>query len=325
MQEIIELNATLPLELAGKRLDQALAHVFPNYSRSRLQQWIRQGQLKVNDAPARPRDIIRGGERVVLFAEVEAEVIWQAQPLPLNTIYEDEAVIVVNKPAGLVVHPAVGNRDGTLVNALLNYAPELEKIPRAGIVHRLDKDTTGLLVVARTLPAHHALVQQLQARQVTREYRAITVGTMTGGGTVEAAIDRHPVNRKRMAVAPLGKPAITHYRVLTRFRAHTYTSCSLETGRTHQIRVHLAHINYPLVGDPTYGKRLQIPTKSGEELIAALRSFKRQALHAIRLTLTHPLSGQKISWEAPLPDDMASLLSLLEQDRQRHIVKSSYY
>jgi 23S rRNA pseudouridine1911/1915/1917 synthase len=259
---------------------------------------------------------------VVLIAEAEAEVIWQAQPLPLNIIYEDKAIIIVNKPAGLVVHPAVGNRDGTLVNALLNHAPELEEIPRAGIVHRLDKDTTGLLVVARTLPAHHALIRQLQARQVRREYRAITVGIMTGGGTVEAPIDRHPVNRKRMAVAPLGKPAVTHYRVLTRFRAHTYALCRLETGRTHQIRVHLAHISYPLLGDPTYGKRLHIPTQSGEELIAALRNFKRQALHAARLALMHPLSGEEASWEAPLPDDMATLLTLLEQDQQNHTVTS---
>jgi 23S rRNA pseudouridine1911/1915/1917 synthase len=323
MREAIELSTTLPPELAGKRLDQALAHVFPAYSRTRLQQWVKQGQIRVNDAPARPRDTVLGGERVILFAETEAEVIWQAQPLPLDIIYEDKAVIVVNKPAGLVVHPAVGNRDGTLVNALLNHAPELEKVPRAGIVHRLDKDTTGLLVVARTLPAHYALVKQLQAHQISREYRAITVGTMTGGGTVNAPIARHPINRKRMAVAPLGKPAVTHYRVLTRFRAHTYTACFLETGRTHQIRVHLAHINYPLLGDPTYGKRLHIPMKSGEEIIAALRSFRRQALHATRLTLTHPLSGRKISWEAPLPKDMVILLALLEQDWQSHTSRLS--
>jgi 23S rRNA pseudouridine1911/1915/1917 synthase len=251
-------------------------------------------------------------------------VIWQAQSLPLDIIYEDKAIIIVNKPAGLVVHPAVGNRDGTLVNALLNHAPELENVPRAGIVHRLDKDTTGLLVVARNLSAHHALVRQLQARQVSREYRAITVGIMTGGGTVEAPIDRHPVNRKRMAVAPLGKPAVTHYRVLTRFRAHTYTSCRLETGRTHQIRVHLAHISYPLLGDPTYGKRLHIPKESKEEFTMALRNFKRQALHATRLALTHPLSGQEVSWEAPLPNDMATLLALLEQDRQNHTSQQSH-
>lgn len=316
MLETIELTATLPPELAGKRLDQALASVFPAYSRSRLQQWIKHGQIKVNDAPARPRDTVRGGEWVVLIAATEAEVIWRPQPLPLEIVYEDEAVIVVNKPAGLVVHPGAGNPSGTLVNALLNHAPELAEIPRAGIVHRLDKDTTGLLVVARTLTAHHALVQQLQARQVTREYLAIAAGVMTAGGTVKAPIRRHPVDRKRMAVGAVGKPAATHYRIVTRFRAYTEVLCRLETGRTHQIRVHLAHIGYPLLGDPSYGKRLHIPPDSGEELAAALRNFKRQALHAARLALVHPGRRQKLSWEAPLPADMATLLSLLERDRR---------
>ncbi|QBQ53561.1 23S rRNA pseudouridine(1911/1915/1917) synthase RluD [Nitrosococcus wardiae] len=318
MQDTIELNTTLPPELAGKRLDQALACVFPAYSRSRLQQWIKQGQVKVNNALARPRDTVRGGEWVVLVAETETAVVWQAQPLPLEIVYEDEAIIVVNKPAGLVVHPAAGNRDGTLVNALLNHAPELAEIPRAGIVHRLDKDTSGLLVVARTLAAHHGLVQQLHARQVTRQYRAIVVGVMTGGGTIKAPIHRHPVDRKRMAVVPTGKPAITHYRVWARFRAHTDVACRLETGRTHQIRVHLAHSGYPLLGDPAYGKRLHIPRESGEELTTALRHFKRQALHAARLGLLHPQRKQAMSWEAPLPEDMSTLLALLEQDRQRH-------
>ncbi|KFI21753.1 23S rRNA pseudouridine(1911/1915/1917) synthase RluD [Nitrosococcus oceani] len=319
MRETIELSITLPSELAGKRLDQALAQVFPAYSRSRLQQWIKHGQVKVNDAPARPRDTVQGGEWIVVMAEAEAEVIWKSQPLPLEIRYEDEAIIVVNKPAGLVVHPAAGNRDGTLVNALLHHAPELEGIPRAGIVHRLDKDTSGLLVVARNLVAHHGLVRQLQARQITREYQAIAVGVMTGGGRIEAPIQRHPVHRKRMAVISTGKPALTHYRVLNRFRVHTHVSCRLETGRTHQIRVHLAHIGYPLLGDPTYGKRLHIPRESSEELSTALRHFKRQALHAARLGLVHPEKKQEMRWESPLPEDMATLLVLLEQDRQRHI------
>jgi 23S rRNA pseudouridine1911/1915/1917 synthase len=315
VQETSEFTITLPSELAGKRLDQALAHVFPAYSRSRLQQWIKEGQIKVNEATARPRDTVRGGERIVLIATTEAEVIWRGQPLPLDIVYEDEAIIVINKSAGVVVHPAVGNRDGTLVNALLHYAPELEKIPRAGIVHRLDKDTSGLLVIARTLPAHNALIQQLQARRVTREYRAISTGVMTGGGAVNAPIGRHPVDRKRMAVSPSGKSAITHYRVKIRFRAHTYLSCRLETGRTHQIRVHLAHIGYPLLGDLTYGRRLYLPKGSSEELIATLRNFKRQALHAVHLALIHPLRDEKACWEAPLPPDMATVLSVLEQDR----------
>ncbi|ADJ27534.1 23S rRNA pseudouridine(1911/1915/1917) synthase RluD [Nitrosococcus watsonii] len=319
MRETIELSITLPSELAGKRLDQALAQVFPAYSRSRLQQWIKHGQVKVNDALARPRDTVQGGEWIVVIAEAEAETGWKSQPLPLEIIYEDEAIIVVNKPAGLVVHPAAGNRDGTLVNALLHHAPELERIPRAGIVHRLDKDTSGLLVVARNLVAHHGLIQQLQARRITREYQAITVGVMTSGGRIEAPIQRHPVNRKRMAVISTGKPALTHYRVVSRFRIHTHILCRLETGRTHQIRVHLAHIGYPLLGDPTYGKRLHIPRESSEELSTALRHFKRQALHAARLGLVHPEKKQAMNWEAPLPEDMATMLALLEQDRQHHI------
>jgi 23S rRNA pseudouridine1911/1915/1917 synthase len=312
VQKIIEFATTLPSELAGKRLDQALACVFPAYSRSRLQQWIKQGQVRVDETAARPRDTVRGGERVVLIATTEAEVIWRGQPLPLDIVYEDEAIIVVNKSANVVVHPAAGNRDGTLVNALLHHAPELEKVPRAGIVHRLDKDTTGLLVVARTLPAHNSLIQQLQARQVTREYRAISIGVMTGGGTIDATIDRHPIDRKRMAVVLSGKPAITHYRVKTRFQAHTYLSCHLETGRTHQIRVHLAHIGYPLLGDPTYGRRLYLPKGSGEEVITTLRKFKRQALHAAHLAFLHPLSGREVCWEAPIPQDMATVLTVLE-------------
>lgn len=315
MREVHKLTATLPPELAGKRLDQALACVFPTYSRSRLQHWIKHSQVRVNDERARSRDTVRGGEQVVLIATTETEVPWRAQPLPLNIVYEDKALIIVNKPTGLVVHPAAGHLEGTLVNALLHHAPELEGIPRAGIVHRLDKETTGLLVVARTLSAHHTLVQQFQARQITREYCAITAGVMTGGGVIEAPIGRHPVDRKRMAVVPAGKSAVTHYRVATRFRGHTYIICRLETGRTHQIRVHLAHIGYPLVGDPAYGKRAFIPKGSGEELITTLRNFKRQALHATRLAFIHPLSGQEVRWEAPLPDDMTVLLSMLEQDR----------
>ena len=318
MQETSEFITILPAELAGKRLDQALAHVFPAYSRSRLQQWVKEGQIKVNEAIARPRDTVRGGERVVLIATTEAEVIWRGQSLPLDIIYEDEAIIVINKSAGVVVHPGAGNRDGTLVNALLHHAPELEKVPRAGIVHRLDKDTTGLLVVARTLPSHNALIQQLQRRRVIREYRAISTGVMTGGGTVNAPIHRHPVDRKRMAVSPSGKPAITHYRVKTLFRAHTYLSCHLETGRTHQIRVHLAHIGYPLLGDPTYGRRLCLPKGSSEKLIATLRNLKRQALHAVRLALIHPLRDQEVCWEAPLPQDMKTILAMLEQDQLTH-------
>jgi len=324
VRETIKLTATLPRELAGKRLDQALTHIFPAYSRSRLQRWIKDGQIQVNEMTARPRDIVHGNEQVLLTATSEGEIPWQGQALPLDIVHEDEAILVVNKAAGCVVHPAAGNRDGTLVNALLHHAPELEKVPRAGIVHRLDKDTTGLLVVARTLPAHHTLIQQLQTRRVIREYRAISAGVMTGGGTVDAPLGRHPFDRKRMAVVPAGgKPALTHYRVRGRFRAHTYISCYLDTGRTHQIRVHLAHIGYPLLGDPTYGKRPHLLKGGNEKINTALRNFKRQALHAVRLAFLHPLTGQEVCWKAPLPEDMAIVLSLLEQDRKDHDIEAS--
>ncbi|CAB1274599.1 23S rRNA pseudouridine(1911/1915/1917) synthase RluD [Candidatus Nitrosacidococcus tergens] len=314
MKEVIQENTTIPLELGGKRLDQALVQTFPQYSRTRIQAWIKDGQIKINNTLARPRDIVSGGEVVILHTEIEAKVEWRPQPLPLHIVYEDEALIVINKPANLVVHPAVGNYDGTLVNGLLNYASELEVIPRAGLVHRLDRDTTGLLVVAKTIPAHTSLVQQLQSHKIRREYRAITMGVMTSGGVIRASIARHSIDRKKMAVSDSGKPAVTYYRVLSRFQTHTYVTCLLETGRTHQIRVHLSYINYPLLGDPVYGRRLQIPEKSNEMLIDGLRNFKRQALHAVRLGLTHPLSGQEMTWEAPLPEDMKNILTLLKEN-----------
>ncbi|CAH9016640.1 23S rRNA pseudouridine(1911/1915/1917) synthase RluD [Candidatus Nitrosacidococcus sp. I8] len=314
MKGLIQENTIIPLELEGKRLDQTLAQIFPAYSRTRLQMWLKNGQVKINDTSARPRDIVSGGESVILHAEVETETEWKPQPLPLHIIYEDEALIIINKPANLVVHPAAGNYDGTLVNGLLNYAPELEAIPRAGLIHRLDKDTTGLLVIAKTIPAHTNLVQQLQNYQIHREYRAITTGVITSGGVIRAPIARHPIDRKRMSVNDSGKPAVTYYRVLSRFQSHTYAACFLETGRTHQIRVHLAYINYPLLGDPVYGRRLQIPEKSNEMLTDRLRNFKRQALHAVRLELTHPLNGQNMAWEAPLPEDMKNILTLLKEN-----------
>ncbi len=311
-------TAVVPDDLAGQRLDQALAQLFPDFSRARLQQWIKAGQVTVDGQQRKPKDKLLGGEQIELAATSEEEVSWQAQPIPLNVVYEDEALLVINKPAGLVVHPATGNPDGTLVNALLNHAPELSEVPRAGIIHRLDKDTSGLLVVARTLKSQKVLVEQLQAREMKREYQAVVCGVLTAGGTVDEPIGRHPVDRKRMAVVYNGKEAITHYRVIERFRAHTHIRVNLETGRTHQIRVHMAHLRYPLVGDQVYGGRLRLPPGCGEALQTMLRQFKRQALHAARLGLVHPGSGEEMSWEAALPDDMLALLRVLAEDAAAH-------
>lgn len=315
MTSHIQLSAEIPDSMAGKRLDQALAELFPDYSRSRLQQWIRDGKARVDEKVLRPRDKISGGEQVVIDAELEPQETWEPQAIPLEILYEDDSLLVINKPAGMVVHPAVGNRSSTLLNALLHYAPELNTIPRAGIVHRLDKDTSGVLVVARTLTAQKKLVEQLQARTVKREYDAVVNGAMTAGGTVDAPMGRHPVKRKNMAVVESGKPAITHYRLAEKFRAHTHIKVFLETGRTHQIRVHMAHIRYPLVGDPVYGGRFRLPPAASEALLTCLQQFKRQALHAARLTLEHPASGEQMEWQAALPDDMNVLLEALRDDR----------
>ena len=314
MHETIRLAARIPDEQAGRRLDQVLAELFPEYSRSRLSQWIKAGQVRLDDRLPRPRDPVQGGEQVLIEAELEPEGRVEAEAIPLEIVHEDEAILVLHKPAGLVVHPAAGNPAGTLQNALLHHDPGLAALPRAGIVHRLDKDTSGLMVVARSLAAHKSLVEQLQARTMGREYEAVVQRVLTAGGTIDAPIGRHGVDRKRMAVTPGGKPAVTHYRVLERFRGHTHVRVRLETGRTHQIRVHMAHIHCPLVGDPVYGGRPRIPKGTGEALRVALRSFPRQALHAVRLTLRHPLQGVEMSWESPLPEDMLALLAVLRTD-----------
>jgi len=314
MTETKNLSAEVPEDMAGLRLDRVLARLFSDYSRARLQQWIRDGQVSVDGKQLRPRDKLHGGEQLKVSASLEVESEYQAEPIPLDIVFEDEAMLVINKPAGLVVHPAVGNRVGTLLNALLHHAPEVAAVPRAGIVHRLDKDTSGLLVVARTLEAHKHLVDQLQARAFEREYQAVSCGVMTAGGTVDAPIGRHPVHRVRMAVVNNGKEAVTHYRVIERFRSHTHVRVQLETGRTHQIRVHMAHIRYPLIGDPLYGGRLRIPQGCSETLLDTLKKFKRQALHAARLGLVHPSSGEELSWQAELPQDMQHLLAALKDD-----------
>jgi len=307
-------TAEIPVELDGKRLDQALAVLFHEFSRSRLQQWIRDGQVRVDAQLLRPRDKVFAGQRVSLQAVLTPEGQWEAQPIPLTIVHEDSQLLVIDKPAGLVVHPAAGNASGTMLNALLHHAPQLENLPRAGIVHRLDKDTSGLLVVAKDLACHKALVAQLQAREFRREYLAVVVGVMTAGGTVDAPIGRHPVQRKRMAVVERGKPAVTHYRVEERFRAHSLVRVTLETGRTHQIRVHMAYVHFPLLGDPVYGGRLKLPRGCGPGLVEALRGFRRQALHAARLGLVHPHSGEYLEWESPLPADMQGLLAALRSD-----------
>ena len=291
-----------------------LAQLFPDYSRSRLQKWIKDGHVTVNQQRLRPKDTVFGGEIVELNVVLDDETQWQAQEIPLEIVYEDSDIIVINKPADFVVHPGAGNPDGTLGNALLHRYPELESVPRAGVVHRLDKDTTGLLVIARTLKAQKSLVEQLQAREFEREYVALVVGVMTSGGTVDEPIGRHPTQRIKMAVVHNGKEAVTHYRVLERFRAHTLVKVNLETGRTHQIRVHMAYIHYPLVGDPLYGGRLQIPSGCSPQFGEVLRQFKRQALHAARLGLVHPHTGDYMEWEAPLPADMAHLIAAARDD-----------
>jgi 23S rRNA pseudouridine1911/1915/1917 synthase len=310
------LSARVDPALAGQRLDQALASLFDGFSRSRLQQWIREGRVLVDGKVLRARDRVCGGERVELEAVLEPRGEAQPEDIPLHIVYRDEALLVVDKPASLVVHPAAGNWEGTLQNALLHFDPGLAVLPRSGIVHRLDKDTTGLLVVARTLVAHKRLVAALAARVVTREYRAIVVGVPTAGGTVEAPIGRHPTARTRMAVVQHGRPATTHYRVLERFRAYALLELNLETGRTHQIRVHLAHIRHPIVGDPVYAGRLRLPSGATPLLVEALSGFGRQALHAHRLALAHPVTGEWMEWEAPMPPDMQALLEALRTDAE---------
>ena len=314
MSETIYLSDTIPEQAAGKRLDQVLAGLFPRYSRSRLQQWTKQGQVLVDGKPATVRQRVLGGEAVEIRAELQEEGAVEPENIALDIVYQDQQVLVINKPAGLVVHPAAGNRAGTLQNALLYLDPSLATVPRAGIVHRLDKDTSGLMVVARTLEAHTSLVGQLQARSVSREYLALVHTVLTAGGTVDAPIGRHPKDRLRMAVVESGKPAVSHYRVLERFAAHTLVQVRLETGRTHQIRVHMAHIHCPLVGDPVYGGRLRIPRGASERLREALQGFRRQALHARRLAFVHPQSGENVSWEVEPPADFTALLDVVRSE-----------
>ena len=308
------LTAKVPDEMAGMRLDQCLAEIFPDYSRSKLQTWIKAGRVTVNQNSLKAKDKIDGGELIELDAEAEDVLECEGEDIPLDIIYEDDSILIVNKPAGLVVHPAVGHWDGTLVNALLNHAPELKSLPRAGIVHRLDKDTSGLLMVAKTLKAHNSLSKQLQERSITREYLALVKGWMTAGGTVDAPLGRHPNDRKRHVVRDDGKHAVTHYRLEKRLKRHTLVRVKLETGRTHQIRVHMAYIKYPLVGDQSYGGRFQMLANCSEHLEEVLRNFKRQALHATKLGLQHPETDEYCEWELPMPEDMEILIKAIEDN-----------
>jgi 23S rRNA pseudouridine1911/1915/1917 synthase len=318
MSQQLNLSAEVTDEQLGFRLDQALASLFPDYSRSRIKEWILADRVKVDgQLVSRPREKVYTGQQLNIDALLEDEVVFEAQDIKLNIVFEDEHILVINKPAGLVVHPGAGNPNGTVLNALLHHYPEIAEVPRAGIVHRLDKDTTGLMVIAKTVPAQTHLVASLQAREITREYEAIAMGCFTAGGRVEAAIGRDKVNRVKMAVNPTGgKHAVTHYRVAEKYRAHTRLRLRLETGRTHQIRVHMAHIGHVLVGDPVYGGRPRPPKGASEKLISTLREFKRQALHATMLRLTHPITGEQMEWHAPVPDDMAQLAQALRDDTQ---------
>lgn len=308
------LEARIPIQSHGMRLDQVVAELFPDYSRNRLATWIKEGRLTVDGKTMKPRDKALASAHVVLEVADEPVIDWQPQTLPLDVIFEDEHILVVNKPAGMVVHPAAGHTDGTLVNALLGYAPELDTLPRGGIVHRLDKETSGIMFVARSALAHKSLVAQLSERTVSRTYCAVCTGALTGGGKIDAPIDRHPTARTKMAVVADGKPAVTHYRIAHRFKHYTQLQVNLETGRTHQIRVHMAHRKWPLIGDPVYAGRQRIPTGASEALITALRNFPRQALHAQALEFEHPATGDWMEFETELPDDLVELLEVLDSE-----------
>lgn len=303
-------HVVIPETLSGRRLDQALARLLPDYSRSRIQSWIRAGRVRVGGEPRRPRDPVHAGDCVEVRAEAPAPLEDRPQPLALDILFEDAHLLVVNKPPGMVVHPGAGNREGTLLNALLHHVPGAAHLPRAGLVHRLDKDTSGALVAAKTEPAQTRLVAAMQARLIRREYLALVLGEVVAGGTVDAPVGRHPVHRTRMAVVPGGRPAVTHYRVAARLGPLTLLRVRLETGRTHQIRVHMAHRGHPVLGDPVYGGR-RFPRGLGEGLRGLLAGWRRQALHAWRLALDHPVTGERLRWAASLPEDLRGLLRAL--------------
>lgn len=315
MAQQIELTNTVKDSQLGQRLDQAVAELFADFSRSRLKEWLLDGKVQVNgEVITKPRTKVMGGEIITVQAELEDEERWEAQDIPLDIVYEDDDIIVINKPRDFVVHPGAGTPDGTVLNALLFHYPAIAEVPRAGIVHRLDKDTTGLMVVAKTVPAQTHLVRALQKRNITREYEAIAIGTMTAGGMIDKPIGRHSTKRTLMAVSPLGKPAVTHYRVAEHFREHTRIRLRLETGRTHQIRVHMSYLQHPLLGDTAYGGRARIPKGATEGLAEMIRGFDRQALHAVMLRFNHPVTGEELEFHAPVPDDMVEMAEALRVD-----------
>ncbi|NOI15470.1 23S rRNA pseudouridine(1911/1915/1917) synthase RluD [Vibrio hepatarius] len=325
MAQQIELTNTIKDSQLGQRLDQAIAELFADFSRSRLKEWLLEGKVQVDgEVVKKPRTKVMGGEVITLQAELEDEERWEAQDIPLDIVYEDDDIIVINKPRDFVVHPGAGTPDGTVLNALLHHYPAIAEVPRAGIVHRLDKDTTGLMVVAKTVPAQTRLVRALQKRNITREYEAIAIGRMTAGGKVEQPIGRHSTKRTLMAVSPMGKPAVTHYRVAEHFREHTRIRLRLETGRTHQIRVHMAYLQHPLLGDTAYGGRARIPSGATQELAEKIRSFDRQALHAVMLRFEHPVTGEQLEFHADVPDDMVEMTEALRQDTQEHGLEEDY-
>ncbi len=312
--QTIHHTATIPTTAAGSRLDAVLPQLFPDYSRAKLQQWLLDGHITIDGQTHIPgKTKVKGSEAITLTATPQVETVWQAEAMPLNIVYEDEVLLVINKPAGLVTHPAPGNPDHTLINAVLHHCPLNQQLPRGGIVHRLDKDTTGLLLIAKTAESLRYFIELLKTREISREYRALVKGEMISGGSVDAPIGRHPKDRKRQAVVALGKPALTHYRIITRFRGYTLLQLHLATGRTHQIRVHMSHLGYPIVGDPVYSGRLHCPPQTAIDVKHALQHFKRQALHAYRLSFIHPQTLKSQSFSAPLPDDFKDLLTLLEQ------------
>ena len=307
------LTIIIPERMTGDRLDVALSEMLPDYSRSKITAWIKSGDALINNKAFKPKDKVNGSQMVILSLNKKQNNDWSAENIALNIVFEDEDIIIINKPFGLVTHPGAGNWNGTLANALLYYDPKLSKLDRAGIVHRLDKNTSGLMVIARNEKSQKYLVEQLQSHSVVREYSAIVYGHMISGGSVNDPIGRDPKDRIKQAVSSNGKDATTHYRVIDRFKSHTHVKAILETGRTHQIRVHLSHIGYPLLGDPMYGGRVRFPKKASEILKESLLGFKRQALHSKKLTLNHPSTGELMSWKAPLPDDMLELLEILNE------------
>lgn len=308
------IHARIPADAAGQRFDRVLPQLFRGHSRAHLAAEVKAARIRLDGREVSPRILVHGGEPVEWACVDEPVLDDRAQPIPLAVVFEDADLLVVDKPAGLVVHPGAGNPDHTLLNALLHHDARLARIPRAGIVHRLDKDTSGLLVVARSLRARTALVAMLAGHTVRRRYVAIVQGVPVAGGTLDAPLDRHPGDRIRRAVREGGRPAITHYRVRRKFRAHAVVECRLETGRTHQIRVHMAHAGYPLVGDPLYGRGLRLPRGATPRLAGTLRDFHRQALHAEHLAFAHPITAEAMVFDAPPPRDFLDLLDALQDD-----------